>query len=471
MAKRSRANYALLRFVLDIALTELALFLAGSLQLLVPHLKPFAGELVSSGPTPGVYLLVVLVWGAAFLLQSIYVPRDLRAVDDAQAIFVAVTLATLTLTGLLFFLAPTISRLQILIFYALTVVFLIGSRLIIRLALKLGGRPRYAPRRVLILGAGDTGCDVCRMISNHQWAGLDIAGFLDDDIPAQNQVEGYTVLGKIAELDEHVRALGIDEVVVALPLHAYDRFFRLIGELQKLPAKVRIVPDHIKMTLFRSQVEELAGVPMITIQRPVLTPFERQIKRAFDLILGTIAFLLISPLLIVVAVAVRLDSPGPVLFRQQRVGENARIFWMYKFRSMVQDAEKQQVKAMRIREDGKMLYKHPDDPRVTRVGKFIRRTSVDEFPQLFNVLKGEMSLVGPRPELPWLVERYEPWQWQRFSVPQGITGWWQVNGRSDKPMYLYTEEDLFYIQNYSFLLDIQILWRTVGAVVKSKGAF
>jgi lipopolysaccharide/colanic/teichoic acid biosynthesis glycosyltransferase len=172
-----------------------------------------------------------------------------------------------------------------------------------------------------------------------------------------------------------------------------------------------------------------------------------------------------------VAIAIRLDSPGPVIFRQQRVGEQGKLFWMYKFRSMVKDAEAQQAKALRIMDDGNVLHKHSEDPRVTRVGRFIRRTSLDEFPQLINVLKGEMSLVGPRPELPWLVEQYEPWQWQRFSVPQGITGWWQVNGRSDKPLHMHTEEDLFYIQNYSILLDVQILWRTIGAVLKGGGAY
>jgi exopolysaccharide biosynthesis polyprenyl glycosylphosphotransferase len=469
MDKRSRVNDTLLRLILDIALTELALFLANSLE---PR--------VLFGESPGaqqaplsllVYLLVALLWGTAFLLLSVYVPHKLRAIDDVQAIFAAVTLATLALAGMLFFFFPQVSRLQTLIFYGLNLAFLIGARLVVRLSLKISGQPRYTSRRVLILGTGAEGRDVGRMIAQHSWAGFELIGYLDDDLEPQSLVEGYPVLGRMEGLDQYVRSMGIDEVIVAIPCHAYDRFFRLVGELQHLPAKVRMVPDYIKTALFRTRVREVAGVPMITIQKPGLTPFERQVKRIFDLIVAGITLILISPLLIVVAIAIRLDSPGPILFKQQRIGENGQLFWMYKFRSMVQGAEEQQDSTIGLTEEGALLYKHPDDPRVTRVGKFIRRTSIDEFPQILNVLKGEMSLVGPRPEIPWVTQLYEAWQWQRLSVPQGITGWWQVNGRSDKPMHLHTEEDLFYIQNYSFLLDIQILWLTVGAVIKGKGAF
>jgi exopolysaccharide biosynthesis polyprenyl glycosylphosphotransferase len=194
-------------------------------------------------------------------------------------------------------------------------------------------------------------------------------------------------------------------------------------------------------------------------------------KRVFDLAVCGTLLLLVLPVMSLVALAVRLDSPGPVLFKQKRIGENGRPFVMYKFRSMVADAEVRAREVIQRDASGNVIHKVRNDPRVTRVGAIIRRTSLDELPQLFNVIKGDMSLVGPRPELPWLVEMYEPWQYVRFAVPQGITGWWQINGRSDKPMHLHTHDDLYYVQNYSLLLDIQILWKTLPAMLKKKGAF
>ncbi|MGD8634679.1 MAG: sugar transferase, partial [Anaerolineales bacterium] len=175
--------------------------------------------------------------------------------------------------------------------------------------------------------------------------------------------------------------------------------------------------------------------------------------------------------LILIAILIRVDSPGPVIFHQKRVGENGRIFDMFKFRTMVLSADKEIQDVITHTEKGEIIHKRRDDPRVTRVGKFLRRYSLDELPQLFNVVKGDMSLVGPRPELPWLVDKYDSWQRKRFAVPQGITGWWQINGRSDKPMHLNTEDDLYYVYNYSLWLDIQILLRTPWAVIRGVGAF
>ena len=467
---RLRGNYTLFRLFLDILLTELALFLATVLRPLMPFGQPLTAE--QSQLPLVVFGLVALIWTVASLLLSVYAPRSQRGVDEAQSIFVAVTLTTIVLASVLYFSFRQVSRLQILMFYALNLVFLAVSRLAIWGILKGLGRPRHTRRTVLVLGAGEVGRDVMRMLKIHQWAGFEPIGFLDDEIAPGVEVEGYPVLGAIAEVGRFSESKGVDEIVVALSVDACAQFFQLVARLQQLTVRVRIVPNHIKTLFFRPVVEEFAGVPMISLGKFTLTAFERQVKRVFDLIVGTFMFVFVTPLLALVALAIRLDSPGPVIFKQQRMGEKGEMFWMFKFRSMVQDAEEHQEATLRFTEDGEMLFKRADDPRVTSVGRFLRRTSLDEFPQLLNVLRGEMSLVGPRPELPWIVERfYEPWQWQRFAVPQGITGWWQVNGRSDKPMHLHTEDDLFYIQNYSLLLDIQILWRTVGAVLRGRGAY
>jgi exopolysaccharide biosynthesis polyprenyl glycosylphosphotransferase len=213
-------------------------------------------------------------------------------------------------------------------------------------------------------------------------------------------------------------------------------------------------------------------MPLIGLRDPAIDGINRAVKRVFDLVLASGLLLVFSPWFVILAVAIKLDSPrGPVLFKQDRVGENGEIFRMYKFRSMVPDAEQRQGEVIEYTPDGQVIHKHANDPRITRVGTLLRRTSLDELPQLFNVLKGEMSLVGPRPELPWLVERYEAWQRKRFAVPPGMTGWWQVSGRSDRMMHLHTEDDLYYIQNYSPLLDLQIIWKTWGAVLRKSGAY
>jgi exopolysaccharide biosynthesis polyprenyl glycosylphosphotransferase len=241
--------------------------------------------------------------------------------------------------------------------------------------------------------------------------------------------------------------------------------------LHDLPVQVRVVPDYFSLALYRATVEDFGGLPMINLRDPALNDVQRLVKRAFDLTIGGMMTLFLLPVMALIALLIKLDSPGPILFRQDRVGENGRIFKMYKFRSMVVGAEKMQAKVNHVNGDGELIHKQKDDPRVTGVGEFLRRTSLDELPQLFNILKGDMSLVGPRPEMPWLVGRYEPWQHKRFAVPQGLTGWWQVNGRSDKPMHLHTEDDIYYVQNYSLWMDIYILLKTPWVVLRGKGAY
>ncbi len=199
--------------------------------------------------------------------------------------------------------------------------------------------------------------------------------------------------------------------------------------------------------------------------------FTGMFKRTFDLLLGLLLLILILPLLVLSLLLVYLEDGSPVIFRQMRVGKDGRLFEMFKIRTMVKNADQLQSPTATCDSNGNPMHKVKNDPRVTRVGRLLRRFSIDELPQLFNVLAGTMSLVGPRPEIPSLAERYEPWQRQRFAVLPGMTGWWQINNRNEQPMCLHIEDDLYYIQNYSFWLDLQILARTIWVILNGKGAY
>ena len=468
MLKRFSTNLTLALLASDLLLTGLALYLASYVR---PRLGWGASLTYGQAHlSPYVYLMVAVIWGVTFLVLSVYdAKRTLRTVDEIQVVCVATSMATLIFAGALYLSFRQVSRLLFVYFFALDLVFLLALRVSLRLIFKLLNGRAHQSARVLIVGAGDVGQKVAGMIREYAWTGLELVGYLDDDRRKFNN--GLPVLGTLDQARRVVQTHQVNEVIIALPLRAHERMEELVQSLQQTTANIRVVPDFFAMALFRAKVEDFGGMPLIGLRVPALSAFDRLMKRAFDLVVGSVLLLFSLPVMAIVAITIKLDSPGPAMFKQERVGENGRLFQMYKFRSMVEDAEQRRDEVIEKNAQGHIIHKKPEDPRVTRVGHFIRRTSLDEFPQLFNVLKGEMSLVGPRPELPWLVEKYEPWQRTRFTVPQGITGWWQVNGRSNKLMHEHTEEDIFYIKNYSLLLDILILWKTIGAVLKREGAY
>lgn len=452
----------------DLAFIGLSLFISGWLR---PHLwfgKPLPLSSVWLGWP--VYVLALTVWLGGFLLTDVYnLQKNLRLIDELQRVLAAHAAASLAFAGALYFSFRDISRLQILSFTLISLFLLLGYRITLRLFLRFFGDKRYGARRVLVVGAGSIGRDVARMVLENRWTGLRLIGFVDDN-PQANTM-GYPYWGTLKQTVQVVQEQRINEVIFALPRHAHTKLANLVVALQALKVNVRVVPDFFDLVFLRSVVEDFGGMPLVTLREPALDPLQRLIKRTFDLVIGSIWFVLALPVMGLIALVIRLDSPGPILFKQRRAGENGRLFDMYKFRTMIHDAEARQNELIRETAGGQVIHKFYNDPRVTRVGRFLRLTSLDELPQLVNVLKGEMSLVGPRPELPWLVEKYEPWQRKRFEVPQGLTGWWQVNGRADKPMHLHTEEDLYYIKHYSLWLDIQILWRTLKAVIERRGAY
>ena len=471
MLRRFGVNYAIFSMGLDILLTLLALILATQVVAYIPlHLTNLRGQPVVS---PLTYLLVPILWGISFLVLSVYDPKRIyKAMDEFQIVTLATIASALVFAGLLFLTDRDFSRWVFVLFVLFDIVFLLGWRILARIIFRISRMPA-AERHVLIVGAGDVGQRVGQMIQEYRSMGLNLTGFLDEGSVANSQQDEYMVhiLGRVEDVREVVQKSDINDVVIALPQRDYAQINELVLALHDLPVQVRVVPDYFSLALYRASVEDFGGLPMINLRDPALNDVQRLVKRMFDLALSSILIAVALIPMAVITLLIKLDSEGPILFRQQRVGENGRLFSMYKFRSMVVGADKMLDDVTEIFEDGRVLFKKADDPRVTNIGRFLRHTSLDELPQLFNVLKGDMSLVGPRPELPWLVGQYEPWQHKRLAVPQGMTGWWQINGRADKPLHLHTEEDLYYVQNYSLWMDIYILLKTPWVVVRGKGAY
>ena len=467
MLKRFSANYMAILFLLDGLLYQAALWLA--------PLLTDRGVLA----TPGLHLQLGLCWLLAFLVLDVYNPsKGIRWSQEGQRVFMASVLAGLMLAGLLYLSGGALPREVFIIQIGIAAVLIWGYRIVLRLWhrwLRLRQERTHGVNRVLVLGAGDIGVNFAREFINASWSGLELAGFLDDepvrDSTASEPLPGVGILGTINSVTGVVTGYRIRSIVIALPRWEYSRIARLISELSELPVNVHVVPDYFDTAFFNFTVDTLGGIPVIGLREPAIDGFQRVVKRVVDLLLGALLVVCAAPLLAVVAAAIWLEDRGPVFYWTDRVGENREPFRMLKLRSMRVGAEALQEDVNETDEAGNVIHKQRDDPRVTRVGRFIRKYSVDELPNLWNVLKGEMSLVGPRPELPWLVDKYKPWQLKRFAVPQGMTGWWQVTGRSDKPMHLHTEDDIYYIQNHSLWLDLQIMWRTIAVVVRGRGAY
>jgi exopolysaccharide biosynthesis polyprenyl glycosylphosphotransferase len=475
MFKRFSTNYMVLLFLVDMGIIQVVLALGMRLRFLLPLgpnlLSIWVPEFVYV-PTPLLHTAVGMIWAFSLILGSAYIPRKIiHWFEELQHVLLSHTVAALSLAGLLYMVKVDLSRLTFVYFYVVALAGLVGYRLALRMWARVQRNHGIGVTRVLIIGTGRISDDIIEQLARQNWAEFEVIGFLDDDLGAASPSDKYRVLGKLDEAVDISRRYGIDEIIFALPLHAHRRLANLVVRLHELPVRIHVVPDYFDLTFHAATIENIGGIPLIGLRDPAIEGFQRFGKRLMDLALASLGLFCLWPLMLLVAIAIKLEDGGPVLYSSARVGENGRLFFMHKFRSMVVNADKLQHLVSEMDENGKIIFKHADDPRITSVGRFIRRTSIDELPQLLNVLKGEMSLVGPRPELPWLVESYEPWQRKRFAVPQGITGWWQVNGRSENPMHLHTDQDLYYVQHYSLWLDIQILWRTISVVFRGKGAY
>ncbi len=362
-----------------------------------------------------------------------------------------------------------VSRLFFGIYFVVVFASLAASRLVLRSVARSARSRGYNSRVFAVVGSGDLARDVVKTVEEHPEWGYQFAGHVLDGQGAGNP-RPELVLGTLAQLGQILDDNVIDEVIFAVPrerLSHVEGAFRLC---QEQGANARVCLDLFDMGGARVSMGEMDGLPMLSFASAPTDEVALFFKRAFDVVSSAAALLLLSPLLLGTAIAVRLDSPGPVFFRQTRVGKNGRHFKMLKFRSMHVDAEARLESLRALNEASGPVFKMRNDPRVTRVGRFIRRTSLDELPQFLNVLAGEMSIVGPRPPVPSEVRQYQRWQRRRLSVKPGITCTWQVSGRSNISFDQWMKLDLEYIDTWSLWQDIQICFRTVPAVLLSRGA-
>jgi exopolysaccharide biosynthesis polyprenyl glycosylphosphotransferase len=323
-----------------------------------------------------------------------------------------------------------------------------------------------APRRTLIVGAGATGRLLERKLATHPEYGLELVGFADDE-------PGNEVLGTTAELTELVDRHNIDWVVLAFSDAPHERTLELVREVRRPDVHLSIIPNFYELFASNAAIEDIEGMPVVSLPSMEFSRTVKALKRSFDIAASALGLLAISPILIASAIAIKLDSRGPVFFRQARHGRGGREFNIVKFRSMVVDAEAKRFEMAHLNEmeGGGPLFKVHDDPRITRVGAFLRKWSIDELPQLWNVLRGEMSLVGPRPFVIHESEQITGWASRRLETTPGITGLWQVLGRNDIPFEEMVKLDYVYVTNWSLWWDVKILVQTLPTVLNRRGAY
>ena len=401
------------------------------------------------------WLFVLAIWGTVFEALDLYRPRRVstrwREVVD---LLKGSVLALLIFFGLIFLIRNLVlSRLVVVIFWTLSLVLLNLSHFGVRETLRVLRRRGFNLRHILVIGTRPEAQRLVRTLERHQQLGLQLRGIvlLDQEAEDGSSFGKFPVIGDREEALQLIGGGAIGQVFITLALGESGRLREVRDWLGDEPVTTHFVPDLAADLILHGKVEEFDGLPIITLQDSPLYGWNSVLKRGLDLCLGGIGLALFSPLLALIAVIIRLGSPGPIFFRQERMGLDGRRFSMLKFRTMVENAEK---------ETGP-VWTAPSDPRVTRIGRFLRRTSLDELPQLWNVIKGEMSLVGPRPERPELIGKFRkevPKYMLRLKVKAGVTGWAQVHGwRGNTSIEKRIEHDMYYIENWSLWLDLKVL--------------
>jgi exopolysaccharide biosynthesis polyprenyl glycosylphosphotransferase len=466
-------------YLVDLGVTSLAFFAALFIRdLLLPLFAPtrFPTGLFPLPDYLKIYPVVLIIWSVLlFSYHSYHSHRTLSLRREVLTVFRVVFVGNILLATLAYLLPlRQLSRAWFILFGVLSALLLVLEKIAVRVMARYVRAKGLNYRTVLIVGTGRRAIEVASLVEEHKYWGYKILGFVSDGHRLPNGWARFRVYGTVPEirtlLEKGEFPEIVDEIVFAVTRKKLDEMKQIFLLCEELGIRARVAMNFFDNRLARIEVEELEGIPFLTFTTTPSNETQLAAKRMLDVCISLVILALSAPVTVLAAIAIKITSPGSVLFKQQRIGLNGRTFTLYKFRTMIADAHERLGEVSHLNEMTGPVFKAKDDPRVTWVGRILRRFSLDEVPQLWNVLKGDMSLVGPRPPIPEEVRSYHRWQRRRLSMKPGLTCLWQVNGRNNIDFDRWMRMDLQYIDEWSPSLDLKILLRTIPAVLLGRGA-
>jgi exopolysaccharide biosynthesis polyprenyl glycosylphosphotransferase len=479
MLKQKWRMIARVVYLVDLGLTSVAFFAAFFIRdLLLPFFAPqrFPTGLFPLSDYLKIYPLVLVIWSVLlFSYHSYHSHRTISLNKEVLTVFRVVAVGNVLLATLAYLLPMRqLSRAWFVLFAVLSALLLLLEKIALRVMARYVRAKGLNYRTVLIVGTGRRAIDVASLVEEHKYWGYKILGFVSDGHRLPNGWARFRVYGTVPELrrllEDSEFPEVVDEIVFAVTRKKLDEMKQIFILCEELGIRARVAMNFFQNRLARIEVEELEGIPFLTFTTTPSNETQLAAKRLLDVAISLLLLTLSAPVIVMAAIAIKITSPGSVLFAQQRMGLNGRIFTLYKFRTMIANAHERVGEVSHLNQMTGPVFKAKSDPRITAVGRILRKFSLDELPQLWNVLKGDMSLVGPRPPIPEEVRAYHRWQRRRLSMKPGLTCLWQVNGRNNIDFDRWMQLDLQYIDNWSPSLDRKILLRTIPAVLLGRGA-
>ncbi len=468
MIRDNQKVFNRLHLMMDALITAFSYALAYYVKFYVLKAGPEPGDL----PARNYFLMLVGIVPLYMVLYykcNVYTPkRTARRRHEIMSVFQANAIGIVAFILFLYVVIKEInfSRSMMFLFFCFNVFFTGCSRVVLRKSLQTMRSKGYNLKHIILVGYSRAAEEyIDRILENPQW-GYVVCGILDEHVPRGAVYKGIKVLGSIGNLEFILPENKMDEIAITLPLKDYDRLEEIVGVCEKAGVHTKFIPDYNSLVPTHPYTEDLMGLPVINIRHvPLTNTMNVMTKRVMDIVGSIFGIIITSPLMLLIALLIKYTSPGPVIFKQERIGLHNKPFDMYKFRTMEVQSPKEERKAWTIR----------NDPRVTPFGRFLRKTSLDELPQLFNILKGDMSLVGPRPERPLFVEKFKeeiPRYMVKHQVRPGLTGWAQVSGlRGDTSIRKRIDYDIYYIENWTLGFDIKIMLMTLFTGFINKNAY